>query len=159
MKKNEKSTVLLIMSLVCGAAGFRCWYKKVFRKTKERADRYFMLFRMMDRWVRIHQEGRTLLSFFVQEGYQKIAIYGIGYAGETLLDELKDTGIQVAYGIDKNSELVCGDLEILSIDDYLENVDAVIVTAVADFGEIKKQLKRKMNCPILSLDNIIYEVL
>ena len=40
----------------------------------------------------------------------------------------------------------------------LENVDAIIVTAVESFYEIRDMLKQKIECPIISLEDIIYEI-
>lgn len=42
------------------------------------------------------------------------------YAGETLIEELKDTTISVIYGIDKNANAVYSNIKIISIDEILE---------------------------------------
>lgn len=55
----------------------------------------------MNQWVKIKQEGKNLSEYFEESWYKRIAIYGMNYAGETLVDELKDIGITIAYGIDK----------------------------------------------------------
>ena len=80
------------------------------------------------------------------------------YAGETLLEELRETQIQVVYGIDKNAENIYSDISILSLEDTLDDVDAIVVTAVTFFDEIEDELHKKVNCPILSLEDILYEV-
>ena len=48
----------------------------------------------------------------------------MSYAGETLLEELKGTDIQVAYGIDKNADSIYADVDVVSLEDTLEDVDA-----------------------------------
>ena len=50
------------------------------------------------------------------------------------------------------------DVDIVSMDDNLETVDAVVVTAITFFDEIEEQLSAKMDCPILSLEDILYEI-
>ena len=40
----------------------------------------------------------------------------------------------------------------------LETVDAVVVTAITFFDEIEERLSEKVDCPIISLEDILYEV-
>ena len=44
------------------------------------------------------------------------------------------------------------------MEDTLDDVDAIVVTAVTFFDEIEDELHKKVNCPILSLEDILYEV-
>ena len=44
------------------------------------------------------------------------------------------------------------------MEDDLKPVDAVVVTAITFFNEIEEQLSQKMKCPIISLEEILYEV-
>jgi len=82
----------------------------------------------------------------------------MSYAGVTLVDELKDTGITVAYGIDRNADAIYSDIDIFSMEAGLEEVDAVVVTAIPFFDEIEQKLSEKMDCSIVSLENILYEI-
>ena len=91
----------------------------------------------MNQWVKVKQEGKQLSHYFKNNGFKKIAIYGMSYAGKTLIDELKGTGITVAYGIDKKADTIYADIDILSVEDSLADVDAVVVTAITFFNEIK----------------------
>ena len=93
-----------------------------------------------------------------KHGYKKIAIYGMSYAGETLLQELKGTEIEVSYGIDKNEKGIYSDINVVSIDKIEEDVDAIVVTAITYFNEIENTLSEKVSCPILSLEDILYEI-
>lgn len=112
----------------------------------------------MNQWVKVKQEGKNLADYFVSNGYHRIAVYGMSYAGETLLDELKDTSITVEYGIDKNADSIYADVDIFSMDDDLDEVDAIVVTAITFFDEIKEKLSDKVECPIISLEDVLYEV-
>lgn len=112
----------------------------------------------MNQWVQVKQEGKNLASYFETNSYKKIAIYGMSYAGETLLNELKGAIVQVAYGIDNNTEAIYSGIDILSMEDTLPSVDAVVVTAITYFDEIAEKLQEKMDCPVISLEDILYEV-
>lgn len=155
-----KKPVLAVLSAVTGAAlGAGAVGKASLDKMniiRSYRDKHLALFLMMNQWVKAKQEGKNLASYFEEKGYKKIAIYGMSYAGETLLNELKGSGISVAYAIDKN--VSSAEVRVMSVDDALEEVDAVVVTAITFFDEIEELLSEKMDCPIISLEDILYEV-
>ena len=97
-------------------------------------------------------------SYFEQNGYRKIAVYGMSYAGETLINELKGTKIEVAYGIDKNADHIFTGINTVSPEDTLEKVDAIVVTAITFFAEIEEKLSKKNDYPIISLEEVLYGV-
>lgn len=82
----------------------------------------------------------------------------MNYVGETLLSEMAGSKVTVKYGIDKNAERIYQDIDVVLPDDALDDVDAVIVTAVTFFDEIEETLSQKVNCPILSLEDILCEI-
>lgn len=157
-----KKPVISFLSTLAGAAlGAGAVGKVSLDKTKKvqlMSDKHLALFLMMNQWVKVKQEGKSLAVYFETNGYKKIAIYGMSYAGETLVDELKNTGITVAYGIDKRADSLYTDLDIVTMEDDLGDVDAIVVTAITFFDEIEEQLLEKIDCPILSLEDILYEV-
>ena len=122
------------------------------------ADKHLALYLMMNQWVKIKQEGKNLSSFFEREGYKEIAIYGMSYAGETLLEELEDSNIKVRYGIDRNVDRIDTGITVVAPDDDLEDVDVIVVTSITFFDEIEEMLIKKINCPIISLEDVLYEV-
>lgn len=75
------------------------------------------------------------------------------------MNELRGTEINIDYGIDKNINLIDSNIELFSMEDKLREVDVVVVTAITFFEEIKKELSENIECPIVSLEDIIYEVL
>ncbi|MDE7324009.1 MAG: hypothetical protein K2N73_15110 [Lachnospiraceae bacterium] len=128
------------------------------QRIQSMSDKHLALFLMMNQWVKVKQDGKNLSTYFEKNGYKKVAIYGMSYVGGTLADELKNTNVVVAYGIDKKADSVYSDVDIVSMEDELEAVDAVVVTAITFFDEIEEQLSRKIKCPIISLEDILYEI-
>lgn len=157
-----KETVIGILSLLGGAVGGMIGTKRVMQKKLNTAtdysDKHLSLFLMMNQWVKVKQEGKNLAEYFEQNGLKRIAVYGMSYAGETLVEELKDTGIDVAYGIDKNADRIFSTVDVISVDDSFAEVDAVIVTAITFFDDIKEMLCGKVDCPIISLEDILFEI-
>lgn len=82
----------------------------------------------------------------------------MSYAGETLVNELKNIKTEIVYGIDRNADCIYSEINIISIEDELGQVDAVMVTVITIFDEIEYVPGAKLNCPVLSLEIILYEV-
>lgn len=158
MKKGVISVVSMLFGAAvgAGAVGKNVGEKK--KKVQAMSDKHLALFIMMKKWVEIKQEGKNLSEYFERSGYKNIAIYGMSYAGETLVNELKDTETSVKYGIDRNSGSIYADVDVMSMEDDLEEVDAIVVTAITFFDEIAEKLEEKVNCPIISLEDILDEV-
>lgn len=160
MKKGIISIVSALIGAALGAGAVGKAIGETVSKSQSKSDKYLALYLMMNQWVKIKQEGKSLAVYFEKNGYERIAIYGMSYAGKTLINELKDTNITVVYGIDQKADFVYSgaDIDIVSADNDLESVDAVVVTAITFFEEIEEKLSLKIDCPILSLEDILYEL-
>ena len=158
MKKGVVSVLSMLVGVVAGAGTIGKLKGDKLNRAQKMSNKHLNLFLMMNQWVKVKQEGKNLSKYFEDNGYKRIAIYGMSYAGETLIDELKNTNVEVVYGIDRRSESLYADIDIVSIDDSLENVDAVVVTAITFFDEIEEILCEKLDCPIISLEDVLYEV-
>lgn len=158
MKKYVISILSLLTGIAAGAGTVRKFEREKLGKAESMSAKHLALFLMMNQWVKIKQEGKTLASYFEKNGYKRIAIYGMSYAGETLMDELKNSDITIAYGIDQNADSIYADVDVVSLDDELDTVDAVVVTAITFFDMIEEKLSKKMDCPIISLEDILYGI-
>ena len=158
MKKGIISILSAVIGAGIGAGTVRKISFEKENKIQAMSDKHLALFLMMSQWVKIKQQRKNLAEYFIKEGYKNIAIYGMSYAGETLIEELKNTDIQVAYGIDKGADSIYSEVDILSPDEKLPKVDTVVVTAITFFDEIEEMLSKKFDCPIISLEDILYEV-
>ncbi len=158
----KKKAVLAILILAGAAAGIRITIKSERsrrREAEKMSGKFSALFHMMNQWVKVKQAGKNLSSYFLKNNYKKIAVYGMGYAGKALLEELRATEINVVYGIDRKAEDLHMDIHIVSPDaPFPEGADAVVVTAVDSFEEIEESLSKKTDCPIISLEEIVFEV-
>lgn len=117
-----------------------------------------LLFQLMSCWMALKQEGVELKDFLQEKGYHSIAIYGMGNLGNILLRELEGSSIRVDYLIDRNAKNLCTALPIYRTTDALPPVGVVIVTAPLSFYEIRKALAQKVACPVVSLEDLLYEM-
>lgn len=157
-----KKGIISVLSVLTGAAIGAGLTGKVKEESLKQANHYgnkhLEMFLMMNQWVKVKQEGGNLASFFEKNNYKKIAIYGMGYAGETLVEELKGSDIEIAYGIDQKADSIFADINVVFPDNPLDDVDAIVVTAITFFDEIEERLSKKVDCPILSLEDVLYEM-
>ena len=96
------------------------------------------------RWMELKIQGFGLARRLERGGYCRIAVYGYAEIGKLLCQELLGTSVHVEYVMDKKvSRTGQEGLPIYVPQKGLPQVDAVIVTAVYYFDEIKKELLEK----------------
>lgn len=156
-----KKSILFILSLLIGTGtGMLIMGKKMTKiicKEQKSAEKFFPMYQTMERWVRMKQKNQCISEYFQRNGYKRIAVYGMGDIGILFVNELKNSDIDIMYGIDRNIN-VGGPVKIYHPDDTLPNVDAVVVTAVAFFDDIEDMLRKKMDCPVLSIEDIVFDL-
>ena len=112
-------------------------------------------------WLQNKEAGLKIEDYLKEQQIKRIAIYGMSFVGERLYDELEQSDIKVVYCIDKNANNIYKDINVLTPDSGLEkeeSLDAIVVTAFVFFDEIEANLKKKVNVPILSIDDIVYSL-
>lgn len=113
-------------------------------------------YNVLKRWFALKQQNKRICTYFEKNGYERIAIYGMSDLGMYLYTELADSSIQTLYAIDRRAEKLKMGFPILTIEDFLPEVDIIIVTAVYFFKEIDEVLRNKVICPVISLEDVLY---
>lgn len=147
---------------IIGGVGFLS--RRPLKETEKRLKKQSAYYALSQQWITNKNEGKTLDSYFKEQNYNTIAIYGMGTLGELFLEEIKKSDIKIACFIDKNSEdMFYGgdDIEVTGLEGIRsrEDVDAIVVTPIADFDEIVDELQEAgVSCPVVSLEDVIYDV-
>lgn len=131
------------------------WQQKCIDRWREETKKQRAMFLLMSQWTNLKQEGRNLEEYFIHNEYKKIAIYGMGVIGQQLVKELRDSNIEVAYGIDRSGELEFENLNVQTMEDDLENVDLIVVTVIKGFDAIQEDLRKKVDCPIIGIEDVL----
>lgn len=105
-------------------------------------------------WVDNLQKDKRIGNWLIGKGYGSVAVYGAGGIGSRVLAELSGTGVKVLYAIDKKPVEV--GIPVYAPDDDLPAVDCVIVSVVMEYKEICQCLRTKLECPIFSIEEIVY---
>lgn len=134
--------------------GFR--YEAEVKKLLIQERKVHFLYEFMNRWLLLKQKNINLSKFFIDKKLKSIAIYGAHYMGQRLYDELQGSSVNVLYAIDKSPKRLDWQIPIYHPNDILENVDAIVITPIFDYLEIKDDLSEKLTCPMLSIEDVLF---
>lgn len=147
---------------IVGGVGFLS--RRSLKETEKRLKKQSSYYALSQQWITNKNEGKTLDSYFKEQNYNTIAVYGMGTLGELFLEEIKKSDLKVAYFIDKNSDdMFYGEsnIEVTDLEGIhsKDDVDVVVITPIFDFDEIVDELQNAgISCPMVSLEEIIYDI-
>ena len=129
-------------------------------KNKDKTiQKYKMYYQMLVSWMDLLEGGRHLSNYLEKNRYYRVAVYGGHDIGRHVVKQLQGTRVCVEYIIDRNGSLKENDfLPTYRPDDQLPRADAIIVTPIWDYQNIKEKLSVKTSCPVISLKKIIEEI-
>lgn len=159
----KKHTVLHLLGIAAVAGGCTAvnaaFWKKKLRVWQKRAEDFTDNYLMASHWLQTKNCGGSTAEYFLEQGYQKIGIYGMGQMANRLIEDLRDSEVEILYGIDRDvCCCVAGIAEVYSPEDDLPPVDAVVVTIFPEFDSIAERLRGKVKCPIISIEDVVWSV-
>ena len=143
--------------LLGGISGFAFAGKKYFKAIQEKTKKLetnTMLVGKLEEWIDILHYGKKIADYLKENEYHTVLIYGMGRLGRLLLDELEISDICVPAVIDRNAKKVFADANVISPDDEFPKADCIIVTPLTGSDGIKKMLREKADCTIISLEEL-----
>lgn len=126
-------------------------------KVKDEKDKIYN--RLFHNWLLIIERGNGIEEYFYEKGIKEIAVYGYGNIGRHLVEQLIKTDISIKYIIDKNKKVVSDNIDVYHLTEKIPDVDAVIVTPICEYQSIKKKIENKVSGEIISMEDIIYELM
>lgn len=148
--------------VICGVltAGVISHHRKKQLQTAQwNIERFQSHYWLLNHWLEIKNEGKSVASYFEEMGYHHIAVYGMAELGNRLIEDLQGSSVQVDYGIDRDISCSIARIgEVYYPDDELPETEAIIVTPYPVYEEIKKLLEKKVKCPVISLEEIVWSV-
>lgn len=143
------------VGLLCGMVVMYCIMKSKYNKKVQNIQmenaKNIQILQFLNNWLQMYQMKKNMVPYIKYMGYKSIAIYGMGILGQRLYDELEECDILVKYAIDRNAANIRDLVDVKHPSEELESVDAIIVTSLFYFEEIKREMENKMECPIISL--------
>lgn len=115
--------------------------------------------RMFDIWLTLWERGTCLVDWLIAQEIYSVAVYGAGYLGRHLIAELRDSPVNMAYIIDRSVVKMNVECHIYRLGDKLPDVDAIIVTPVGQYDNIRRSLSDYTKCRTISLEHILTELI
>ena len=127
MKKGGVAVLSTLVGAVAGAVGTNYLAEKKVEQKAAKVDKFKSYYNMLNQWLSLKQEGKSLEKYFVDNGYKTIAIYGMGEMGNRLYDELKDSKeVTIKYAVDQNADSTYSELDVIDKDEEYEEADVII---------------------------------
>lgn len=164
MKKNKLicATACMISSIASATATYFILNKRVSKEdnksVNKKMNKFKQYYQLTNQWLLLKNMNKSIPEYFDLQGYQSIAIYGMGELGNRLYEELMNSKIEVKYAIDKYPENNFTELKFCELSDNMEEVDVIIVTPVFDYEEIEKNITSKVNYKVISLEDILWDM-
>lgn len=167
LSMNIKSAFASLLALGAGLAGGlaigTCFAKlRGERRVSGLQDRVDILsdhFQLLNHWLEIKSEGKSTASYFEEMGYYHIAIYGMAELANRLAEDIAGSPIQIAYGIDRDVSCSIARIgEVYFPEDDLPEADAIIVTPYSSYEDIRAVLEKKVKCPVISIEDVIWSI-
>lgn len=150
---NVLVVIVIILSIVL-VASWRL-FDEYYKQCNNELKRYKSLYQLECLWREWEKERKEFGVFLMRYSINTVAIYGMGRQGKLLYEALKKEGVEIRYAIDKKTIGNKGRLLILSPESELPEVDLVIVTVLYEYNLIAQKMRRKLDCPIISLEQIL----
>ncbi len=111
---------------------------------------------ILDMWMTLRDRKVTVDAFFNKIGIKRIAIYGGGILGKHLYYELRETEIKIVCLLDQNREVNIQGIKTIVPGEPIEAVDAIIITPIMEYKEIREVLRQQYDCGMISIETVIY---
>lgn len=115
-------------------------------------------YHLLNLWLKNIENDKRIESVLKELEIGKIAIYGMGDFGKHLAAELKDSSVEIVLCFDKSAEFLYQEKPAEHIKRICPELDAVIVTPILEYRDIRLHLMQFFDVPIMSLEELLAEV-
>lgn len=145
----------LLTGVLAGAAIDRICVRKVLEEKNDRIEKTQANLLILEEWLALYRGGCSVADVLRDRGFLSVAIYGMGILGNHLYQELDRSSVQVKYIMDRRTVKGVYHGKICGAEEKVSGVDAIIVTPVYQFEEIKKQIQKSNDVQVISLRDLL----
>ena len=124
---------------------------------ERKLQQYRSYWETFDKWMTLKEQGRKATDFLEKQGVKNIAVYGLGMIGNHFLEEVRKSNLQIVCGIDGKGDSIHMEFPVITINDDIPDVDAIVVTVTYNYGGIYEKLKEKCQGKIYLINELIEE--
>lgn len=129
-------------------------FSEFIERNETNENMYSSYYRLLEKWMKTREDGKSSADYFEKKGYKRIVIYGLGRMANHLIYDLKYSDVKIAGAIDKAAINKYEEYPVVTLDDNIPEADCVVVTPTYEFNSIRAKLIEKTNVPIISLMDV-----
>lgn len=117
------------------------------------------MFLIQNDWFRASNAGKSVSEYLKDRNIKKAAVYGYGYLGKTLCENLEKDDVEISCVIDRNAAFLESGHRCCIVDDVQKKADAVIVTVASENRQaLTAMLRQRLNAEVLWLEDIVADM-
>ncbi len=116
---------------------------------------YILYYRLLEKWMVLHEKGRSAEEYFGSKGIDHIIIYGMGKMARHLIEDIKESSINIICAIDRRPTDAYCNVPVITLNETIPDAECIVVTPVYAFETIKQILGDRTSMPLISLSDVI----
>lgn len=144
----------IVVGFIVGGLSFLFFFKKRIRVLNMIIKQLYDKWAVANSWLYQRDAKKRIADSLYALGIKRVAIYGMGDLGQHLLFELEETGIEVAYIVDRDNNIKSYGYPVYTPCDTLPDVDAMIITAIQSYDKICNLLKNQMSTQFMCITDL-----
>ena len=146
--------IWLVVSVLCFFIGVLVGILLLFFYKKYKMEELQEMISILILWMKFIEKGNNIAEKLIANGIRKIAIYDVGYLSRRLIEQVKNTQVDVIYIIG-NKKSVYDKFPVLPLSEDNQKVDAIIITNTYHYYRIKEKIGSILNYKILSIEMLL----
>lgn len=119
------------------------------------AQMYISYYRLLEKWMILHERGGCAKQYFMEHGINNVIIYGLGKMANHLIEDIKESGINIICAIDMRAFNLYDGFPVITPDETIPDADCIIITPVHEVKSIQQKLENRTSIPLISLSEVI----
>lgn len=116
---------------------------------------YVSYYRLLEKWMALHEKGGSVKQYFMQHEMKNIIIYGLGKMAKHLMEDIKESDINIVCAIDIGAINKYSYFPVLTPEDEIPDADCIVITPVHEMETISKNIGKMTLIPLISLSDIL----
>lgn len=148
--------LVLIIGFLFGIIIMSFYSKYIATQLKVRGDRNAYLLKISSKLNKRYLNTEYIADKYKSSYGNKVIIYGMGELGKIIIEDFEKGKVDIIGTLDRNPYKKYKDYKNYTMSECPENI-TVLVTAVYDYNDIKKELRTYKFDSIISLEELINE--
>lgn len=132
----------------------RC-FESFSSKENINVDMYVSYYRLLEKWMKLKEHGKSVREFFEKNNIKSIIIYGLGKMADHLLEDLKESDVRIVCAVDKRAIYKYMEFPVITETDVLPEADCIVITPVYEAKEIQRNLQEKTTNRLITLSDVL----